>query len=188
VKRQDTVVASFFGDGATEEGAFHESLNFAALKSVPIIFICENNGLSIHSRQLERQRVSNIFERARTYGMPAERIEGNDVLSIRESVERVAQAIRAGQPGPYFFECMTYRWREHVGPNEDFAAGYRTREEAEPWMRDDQVKRIGGMIDASLRSRIEQEVEAEVADAFEFAERSPLPDDRELYTDMFKEL
>jgi len=188
VKRQDTVVASFFGDGATEEGAFHESLNFAALKSVPIIFICENNGLSIHSRQLERQRVSNIFERARTYGMPAERIEGNDVLSIRESVERAAQAIRAGQPGPYFFECMTYRWREHVGPNEDFAAGYRTREEAEPWMRDDQVKRIGRMIDASLRSRIEQEVEAEVADAFEFAERSPLPDDRELYTDMFKEL
>jgi TPP-dependent pyruvate/acetoin dehydrogenase alpha subunit len=187
VQRRDTVVASFFGDGSVEEGAFHESLNFAALKQVPAIFICENNGLSIHSRQLARQPRANIWERAASYGIPSQRIEGNDELEIRAAVDKAAAEIRAGGEGPFFFECMTYRWKEHVGPNDDFQAGYRTREEAEPWMQNDQVVRIGDMLDGDVRTRIQTEVEAEVADAFEFAEQSPLPDEGELYTDMYKE-
>jgi TPP-dependent pyruvate/acetoin dehydrogenase alpha subunit len=187
VQRRDTVVASFFGDGSVEEGAFHESLNFAALKQVPAIFICENNGLSIHSRQLARQPRANIWERAASYGIRSQRIEGNDVLEIRAAVDKAAAEIRAGGDGPFFLECMTYRWKEHVGPNDDFQAGYRTREEAEPWMQNDQVVRIGDMLDGDVRTRIQTEVEAEVADAFEFAEQSPLPDEGELYTDMYKE-
>lgn len=184
---KDSVVGSFFGDGAVDEGAFHESMNFAALKKAPIIFICENNFYSIHSHQLSRQPMSNICERARAYGMPAERIDHNDVLMIYELVKKAVHEIRSGGSGPRFFECMTYRWREHVGPNEDFHAGYRSRSEAEPWFENDQVTRLGNLIDPSVRRKIEAEAEAEIREAFEFAEQSPFPDDEQLYTDVFKE-
>lgn len=175
------MVASFFGDGALEEGACHESLNFASLKKLPILFICENNFYAIHSRLLDRQPLDNIVERARGHGIPAERIEGNDVLRI---YERVREA-RATGVGPVFFECLTYRWKEHVGPSDDFDAGYRTHEEARPWIEGDQVQRIGLMIDAEIRQRIEQEVEAAIAEAIAFAESSPFPAPEELYTDVF---
>jgi len=186
VQRKDTLVASFFGDGAIEEGAFHESMNFAALKRLPIIFICENNLYSIHSRQLDRQLLSNICDRARTYGMPAERIEENDVLRIYQLVKQAVYDIRSGE-GPRFFECMTYRWKEHVGPNDDFHAGYRSRSEAQSWQEADQVNRIGNLLEPNVRQVIEAEVEAEIQEAFEEAEASPFPEPAELYKDMFKE-
>ena len=184
VQRKDSVVVSFFGDGATDEGVFYESLNFAALKKLPVIFICENNSYAIHTHQLRRQPQANIFERARSFGMPAEKIE-DDVLRVYERVGAAVQALRAGQPGPFFFECLTYRWREHVGPNEDFQLGYRTREEAEPWFQNDQVKRIAELLDPCQREHIEQEVEAEIQAAIAFAEASPFPDGAELYTDVY---
>jgi 2-oxoisovalerate dehydrogenase E1 component len=181
LREQPAVVASFFGDGAVEQGAFHESLNFAALKSLPIIFICENNLYAIHSRLQDRQPVTRLFERARAYGINAERIEGGDVLRIRE---RVA-AVREAGAGPWFFECMTYRWKEHVGPGEDFDGGYRSRDEAAPWMMRDEVARMAGMLEPGERGRLAGEVEAEIADAIAFAEASPFPADAELYTDVF---
>jgi TPP-dependent pyruvate/acetoin dehydrogenase alpha subunit len=184
VQRKDSVVVSFFGDGATDEGVFYESLNFAALKKLPVIFICENNSYAIHTHQLRRQPQANIFERARSFGMPAEKIE-DDVLRVYERVGAAVQALRAGQPGPFFFECLTYRWREHVGPNEDFQLGYRTREEAEPWFQNDQVKRIAELLDPCQREHVEQEVEAEIQAAIAFAEASPFPDGAELYTDVY---
>lgn len=184
--QKDLIVVCFFGDGATDEGVFYESLNFAALKKLPVIFICENNSYAIHTHQLRRQSNPNIYERARVFGMPAERIE-DDVLRIYERVSVAVRALSGGEPGPFFFECMTYRWKEHVGPNDDFHLGYRTREEAEPWFKNDQVKRLGGMIDARQRERIEQEVETEIRAAFDFAEESPFPDGVELFTDVFKE-
>jgi len=94
--------------------------------------------------------------------------------------------VRAGRPGPFFFECLTYRWKEHVGPGEDFQLGYRTREEAEPWYANDQVKRIGERLDESQRRRIEEEVEQELREAVAFAEESPAPAPDELWTDVFK--
>ena len=184
---KDNVVATFFGDGATDEGAFHESLNFAALKRVPLIFICENNQYSIHAHQRTRHPVEDIAGRARTYGIPAERIEDNDVLKIYERVGEAADGMRGNDSGPRFFECMTYRWKEHVGPNDDYHYGYREWSEAKPWMEGDQVNRLGAMLDADTRKRIEEEVEAEIKEAFEFAEQSPFPADEELYTDMFDE-
>ena len=187
LRGKNSVVASFFGDGAVDEGVFHESMNFAALKKIPIIFVCENNFYSIHSHQRARQALCNIAERARVYGMPAERIDGNDVLRIYERVMKGVQEIRSGSLGPRFFECMTYRWMEHVGPNEDFEAGYRLRSEAEPWFEKDQVKRLGDFLDPEARQMIEDEVEGEIREAFEFAEQSPFPDDVDLYTDTFKE-
>ncbi len=188
VKGSDSVVASFFGDGAVEEGAFHESMNFAALKKLPIIFICENNRYAIHSHFNDRQPVDNLCEKAYAYGMPAQRIEGNDVQAMYEQISAATAAIREKAAGPHFFECMTYRWKEHVGPGDDFHAGYRSTEEARPWMQTDPLRVLGERLEPRLRCRIEAEVEAEIEAAFDFAERSPWPDDSELYTDMFKEI
>lgn len=186
LQKKDSVVVSFFGDGAADEGAFHESLNFAALKRVPLIFICENNLYSIHSHQRTRHPVEDICLRARAYGIPAERIEDNDVLKIYERVSEAAKEIRGDGP-PKFFECMTYRWKEHVGPNDDYEAGYRTRDEAAPWFEHDQVKRLGELLEPGVRQRIDDEVEEEIREAFEYAEQSPFPPPSELYTDMFEE-
>jgi len=185
LQKKDSLVVNFFGDGAADEGAFHESLNFAALKRVPLIFICENNRYSIHSHQRTRHPVEDICLRARAYGIPAERIENNDVLKIFESVSKAADEVRGGNSGPKFFECMTYRWKEHVGPNDDYHMGYRTLEEAQPWFDQDQVKRLGEMLDPALREKIENEVEEEIREAFEYAEQSPFPAAEELYTDMY---
>jgi TPP-dependent pyruvate/acetoin dehydrogenase alpha subunit len=185
-QQRDALVASFFGDGATEEGVFPESLNFAALKRLPILFLCENNGYAIHTHQRYRQGSLDICGRARAYGVPAERIEHNDVLYLHERVKAIAAQVRRGE-GPYFLEVMTSRWREHVGPNEDYQLGYRTSEEVEPWKASDQVQRIAEMLDPEIRESIEEEVEAEVSAAFTFAEESPVPSPDELTTAVFKE-
>ena len=185
--RTDRIVVSFFGDGATDEGVFHESLNFAALKGLPVLLVCENNGYAIHSAQRTRQWIPDICVRVRSYGIPVQRIEGNDVLAIRERTAAAVASLRAGESRPWFLECMTYRWKEHVGPNDDFHLGYRAREEAEPWLRSDQVIRLAAMLVPAQREAIEREVEAEIRDAFLYAEASAFPQGVELYTDVFKE-
>ncbi len=185
-KKQDAVVVSFLGDGATDEGVFTESLNFAALKQLPMIFVCENNSYAIHTHQRLRQSRTHICDRVAAYGIKTERIEDNDVMKIYERVKLAVDGLRAGQPGPYFFECMTYRWKEHVGPNEDYQLGYRSREEAEPWMKNDQVGKIGALVEPGRRKQIEDAAEAEIREAFAFAEQSPFPEYPELYADVFK--
>ncbi len=184
VKKSGRVVVNFFGDGASDEGSWHESLNFAALKKVPVIFICENNGYSIHSRQLERQPHANLTERAAQYGIPAERIDGSDTTLVYDKVKKAVDKLRGGE-GPIYIECLTYRWREHVGPNEDYGAGYRDRKELEPWLEKDDVRRLGAKLPEAERKRIEAEVETEIKEAFEFAEKSPFPPDSELWTDVY---
>ena len=186
LQRKDSVVVSVFGDGAVDEGVFHESLNFAALKSLPIVFVCENNLYAIHTHQLRRQKVSNICERARIHGMPAEQIPDNDVVRIYEKMHEAVGRLRSGQSGPVFFECLTYRLKEHVGPNDDFQLGYRSREEAEPWIKTDPIKQLGDRLEPQRRREIETAVETEIRDAFAFAERSPFPQAAELYTDVFE--
>jgi TPP-dependent pyruvate/acetoin dehydrogenase alpha subunit len=183
-RREDRIVVSFFGDGATEEGVFAESLNFAVLKQLPILFVCENNQYAIHTHQRCRQGNLDICARARAFGLTTARIDNNDVVALYQRTHEVTAKIRAGF-GPWFFEVMTYRWQEHVGPGEDFHLGYRTTDEAEPWRENDPVARIGERIDALERGRIEDAVEAEIADAFAFAEASPEPAAEELYTDVF---
>jgi len=185
LQRKDSVVASFFGDGAVDEGVFYESLNFAALKALPIVFVCENNRYAIHTHQSKRQKLDNICERARGQGMPAEQIPNNDVQRIYECISESVGQLRAGSSGPFFFECLTYRLKEHVGPSDDFQLGYRTREEADVWLRTDPIEQLRAHLDAAERRRIETEVEAEIKDAFAFAEQSPWPEASELYTDVY---
>lgn len=186
VKRSDAVVVSFFGDGATEEGVFAETLNFAAIKRLPVLFVCENNGYAIHTHQSRRQGRPDIRGRAEAHGMPAERIDGNDVLGLRSRTEEVVAQLRAGD-GPWFFEVMTYRWQEHVGPGRDYHLGYRAEAESEPWVAADPLRRLAGRLEPRTRVGIEDEVEEELADAFAFAEASPFPDPAELMTDTFTE-
>ncbi|MBM4298435.1 MAG: thiamine pyrophosphate-dependent dehydrogenase E1 component subunit alpha [Deltaproteobacteria bacterium] len=184
-RRKPTVVASFFGDGAVDEGVFHESMNFAALKKLPIVFICENNRYAIHTHQSLRQSVANICDKARTYGIPAERIDDSDVMRIFERTKAAVETLRAGETGPFFFECLTYRLKEHVGPNEDFNLGYRARAEAEPWIKIDPIESLAKRIALPQREKIEAEVDAEIREAFEFAEASPFPSALELFTDVY---
>jgi TPP-dependent pyruvate/acetoin dehydrogenase alpha subunit len=181
------VIVVFFGDGAVDEGVFHESMNFAALKKVPIVLICENNGYAVHSDHLSRRIADNLCERVATYGIPTERIEVNDVLAIQAGVQAAVDEIRAGESGPKFFEIMTYRWMQHVGPGEDFKLGYRTEEERQPWIDSDQLERMGGTLAASVREMIDTEVQEEVTEAFDFAEQSPFPPDDELFAHVFDE-
>ncbi|HEV8268557.1 MAG TPA: thiamine pyrophosphate-dependent dehydrogenase E1 component subunit alpha, partial [Thermoanaerobaculia bacterium] len=156
------VAVSFFGDGAMEEGVFWESLNFAALKRLPVLFVCENNGYAIHSALAARQPDGRIVERVRAFGVTAERVEGNDVLAFRDRASGLLEGLRSRSAGPAFLECMTYRWREHVGPGEDFDLGYRTREEAAPWIAGDPMPRIGSELSDTERGRIEEDVEEEI--------------------------
>jgi TPP-dependent pyruvate/acetoin dehydrogenase alpha subunit len=185
-RRKDAIVASFFGDGATEEGVFAESLNFAVLKRLPILFICENNGYAIHTHQSQRQGVPAICERARAHGLPAELLGGNDIGLLMDRAREAVARVRAGE-GPWFLEVMTYRWREHVGPGDDYDLGFRTRKEAAPWVAGDPVRRLGASLEPACRTRIEEEIEEEIAEAFAFAEASPFPEPAELITDVFKE-
>jgi TPP-dependent pyruvate/acetoin dehydrogenase alpha subunit len=186
LQRQEAIVASFFGDGATEEGVFGESLNFAALKRLPILFVCENNRYAIHTHQSRRQARPDVCARAESLGVPAWRVEDNDVLEIYSQARSAVRQVRAGS-GPRLLEVMTYRWREHVGPGDDYHLGFRHADEANPWVDNDQVRGLGALTDPSERARIEDEVEAEIAEAFAFAESSPFPATGELTTDVFKE-
>jgi pyruvate dehydrogenase E1 component alpha subunit len=178
------VVAVFFGDGATEEGCFYETLNFASLHKLPILFVCENNGYAIHEPLSKRWANEDICGRVRSFSIPSHRIDDGDVLAIRWVAAEAVERIRSGG-GPEFMECLVYRWLEHVGPSEDFDQGYRSRAEADPWIKADQMLRLGGMLTAPVRDCIDKEIEAEVAAAVEFAETSSIPDPQELYSNVY---
>jgi TPP-dependent pyruvate/acetoin dehydrogenase alpha subunit len=186
LQRRPVVVVSFFGDGAVEEGAFHESVQLAALHRLPILFVCENNGYAIHTSLRERQGTSVICERAGSYGLSAERVD-DDVQALHARAGEVVAAIRAGRSGPVFLECMTYRWREHVGPGEDFHLGYRSRAEAEPWVERDACRRLGALLPPTKRAAVDAAIEAEIQEAIRFAEESSFPPPDELYADLFKD-
>jgi TPP-dependent pyruvate/acetoin dehydrogenase alpha subunit len=179
-------VVSFFGDGATEEGVFAESLNFASLHKLPVLFVCENNYYAIHTPITKRWATKRLCERVETYGIPAHRVDDGDVLNLRRLAGKATADIRRGD-GPIFIECRTYRWREHVGPNEDFDAGYRPRTDLEPWLKDDQMENIGSKLPPQQRAVIDAAVEQEIADAVAFAEASPFPPTQALYSNVFTE-
>jgi TPP-dependent pyruvate/acetoin dehydrogenase alpha subunit len=182
--RSHRVVVAFFGDGATEEGVFTESLNFAALHKLPILFVCENNNYAIHTPITRRWATQRLCERVETHGIPTCCVEDGDVLKLRDEAAAAVMSLRRGE-GPSFIECRTYRWLEHVGPNEDFDAGYRARQEHVPWLLNDQVASIGALIATDRRSAIDDEIERDIKDAIEFAELSPFPEPSALYTNVF---
>jgi pyruvate dehydrogenase E1 component alpha subunit len=178
------LVVAFFGDGATEEGVFYESLNFAALHKLPVLFVCENNGYAIHTPLSKRWATPQLCERVATFGIPAHQIADSDVFALWQLAAESYEAIRKGA-GPVFIECKTYRWKEHVGPGDDFDAGYRARKDLEPWVVNDQVALVGAGLDPAVKAGIDAEIEHEIAAAIEFAEASPFPEPKELYTHVY---
>ena len=184
LRRDGRVSVAFFGDGATEEGQFHESLNFAALYRLPTIFVCENNFYASHMQLLERRVVDNIVTTADVAGATGCRLDGNDVEVVyAEALEAVTRA-RAGG-GPTLLECRTYRWRGHVGSSMDMDVGVKRKDELHEWLpRDPVAGARGRLLEAGLDAEecraIEREAADEVATAVAFARESPFPDEGDM--------
>lgn len=179
----DQVTLAFFGDSASNEGTFHESLNMAAAWNLPIVYIIENNlyGISVDIRRVTREY--QLSKRAVGYGMPGVTVDGNDVFAVYEAVQEAVERARKGE-GPTLIECKTYRWQgHHVGD----PATYRPDEEKAEWMEREpigQLEKLGLLTDAEIQE-IKDGVEQEIAAACKFAEESEYPDVSEAYTDLF---
>ncbi len=181
--RSDRVAVTFFGEGSLDEGAFYEALNYASIKKLPVLFACENNLYATESPMQVRQAPdSDLCERVRSFKVAASRIDGNDVFEVYRAAKAAVAALRSGD-GPIFLECMTYRWREHVGPHFDHELNrqYRTREELEAWMERCPVKRSGERLieaGAANEDQLESwraETQREVDAAIERARSAPWP-------------
>jgi pyruvate dehydrogenase E1 component alpha subunit len=180
-KRSDVTVV-FFGDGCFEEGVVHESLNFAALHQLPIVFVCENNNFSVYTPIGLRQPPRPIHAIAAAHGLNALVGDGNDVESVRDMAENAISAARAGK-GPQFLELSTFRWREHCGPNFDNELNYRSAADIEAGLADCPIERYKAVItkqgtDAvSLLAKLESQLRQEIDAAFAFSDQStnPLP-------------
>jgi len=190
MKKRKSVVVAAFGDGAADQGVFYESLNFAALKNLPVIFVCENNRYATHAHQTQRQARDNIFERARAFGVPGVRIDGNDVVEVYRCFQNAARRARRGG-GPTLIECMTYRWLEHVGPHDDCDLGYRSRAEVQRWKRRCPIRMFGDflakkkIINERLLRRSAECIERRIHSAVARARKSAFPAAGELCSDVY---
>lgn len=181
------VVLSIFGDGATNNGYFHEALNLASLWRVPVIFLCENNQYGMGTALKKSSAVTEIYRKALAYDMPSERVDGMDVLAVREATIRAVDRARQGW-GPTLLEAVTYRFRGHSMADPVL---YRTKAEVEAWLKRDPIvlfrERLEkeGVLGPGEFEAMEREVMAEVEEAVRFAEESPPPPLEELYTDVY---
>lgn len=193
MKGDDRVVTVFLGDATTEEGVTAETLNFAALKKLPLVFFCENNFYSVQSPLATRQPAGRDIRRwAEAHDMPAVRIDGMNVLEVAAATRTAVQRARAGG-GPTFIEAVVYRFRAHGGAGDDSKSGYRLEAERQAWESVcpiaifDEYLRAAGVLDASAVDSMEREIAAEIADAFEFALASPNPVEADLYRHVYAE-
>ncbi len=171
------IAVAVYGDGATEEGVYHESLNFASLKKIPVLFMCENNQLAVHSHLAERQSY-HVVEHASSFGVPGRRIDqGWDMIAVREATEEAVAHVRNGKP--YLLEIMTARYKEHVGIGEDFHFQYRSRAEIDAWKERDPL-----IVDQALVRELTAELVREIDAAVAHAEQSPSPQRADLLTDV----
>ena len=174
----DRICLCFFGDGAANLGPFHESLNMAAIWSLPVVFVCENNQYAMSFSVKRAFAIDRISDRAAAYGMPGTTVDGNDLLAVREAVSEAVQRARGGG-GPSLIENVTYRWRGH---SKSDANRYRTQEEIEAWKRKCPIARFrerliaGGELTETEANEIERRARADIDAAVAFAEASPEPD------------
>jgi pyruvate dehydrogenase E1 component alpha subunit len=180
-KKEKRVTMVYFGDGACEAGVVHESLNFAALKKLPVVFVCENNAYSVYSPLNVRQPEGReILDLAKAHGIETMKVDGNDVEATYEASLKAAEHARQGD-GPVFMELTTYRWREHCGPNFDNDIGYRSEEEYLEWKAKDPVLKYQdqlveeGILSEGDITSINASIENEIDEAFAFAKNSPFP-------------
>lgn len=174
MKGEDRVAIAPAGDAAVEEGVFHESMNWAALKKLPVVFVCENNLYSTTTPLGQRQPGVDIYRRAEFYGMPGVRCDGNSVEDVYTKALEAVNRARQSE-GPSFIEIMTYRWRGHVGPYYDWDAGYRTQQEVEERMKQCPIKALAMEFESSLVQSLEDEIEKEIDAALVFARKAAFP-------------
>ena len=181
------IVLCIFGDGAVNEGEFHESLNLAAVWKLPVLFLCENNFYGMGTDIRRVSAVIEIYKRAAAYAMPAEQVDGMNVLEMYQAVQRVAQGVRAGN-GPAFLEAICFRFRGHSMSDPEF---YRRKEETEKWRELDPITTFhrkleqDGVIDEPAFQSLQAEIEAIVNEAVQFAAESPEPPPEALYDDVY---
>lgn len=185
LKKTDQVSCVFLGDGAVEEGVFYESLNYSALKNLPVLYICENNLYSVYSplsvRQPEGRSITKMVE---NIGVTSEYVESQDVHLIYQKLKEKVDAAR--NQGPQFIEFSTYRWREHCGPNFDNDIGYRPEKDFNEWKERDPISLIKNKLtDNKIIDKIHCDIDTEIEEAFAFAESSSFPDQKEAYEGVF---
>jgi len=187
LRKTDQVVACFFGEGASNQGTFHESINMASTWKLPVIFVCENNLYAMGTRQSRVMAIENVADRAVAYGIPGVVVDGNDVLAVYEATEKAVERARKGE-GPTLIECKTYR---HKGHSRVDPAKYRPKEEVEEWLAKDPIKRFKekllqtNTLTESEIQQIEKEVSAEIEEAVKFAMESPYPAPEEALEDVY---
>lgn len=187
--RNGRIVLCFLGDGAVNQGEFHESLNLAGVWRLPVVFLCENNlyGMGTNVRRVSAE--PEIYKRACAYNLPSEQADGMDVLAVRKAVQKAVQHVREGK-GPYFLEAVTYRFRGHSMADPEL---YRSKEEVQQWKGRDPISRFQreleerGILDKGTLEKLENEVEETVREAQRFAEESPDPDLASLHQHVYKE-
>lgn len=190
-QKKNQVVAIFFGDGATEEGCFLETINFAALHKLPILFICENNKLAIHTPIEKRWATNKICERVATYDIKTHKYNKYCVLDLYTLAKQEINNIKNNNNyGPVFIECDTYRWLEHVGPSDDHNVKYRSQEEYSKWQVNDQILALEQQLNnidntKAIIKDINQKIDEQIKQAILFAEKSPFPQEKELYKNVY---
>lgn len=183
----DQVVACFFGDGASNQGTFHEAVNLAAVWQLPVLFICENNLYAMGTSQSRVMAVENIADRAVAYGIPGVVADGNDVLAVYEATRVAVERARRGE-GPTLIECKTYRQKGHSRFD---PATYRPKDEVEKWLSKDPIARFqtklleSGVLTQLDIEKLRQEAKTAVDDATKFAIDSPFPDSSEALEDVY---
>lgn len=178
LQKSDRVCLCFFGDGASNEGTFHEAINMAAIWDLPVIFLCENNQYGMSMSTKRSMKNETIAQRAQAFGIPGERVDGNDILAVRQVVTQGVQHARSGQ-GPVLIEAYTYRYKGHSKSDQN---RYRTRDEIREWQQRDPIQRFiaeltaQGVLDQQEAKQIEKEAYQAIEDAYQFALNSPAPD------------
>lgn len=193
IKKNGRIAVTFFGDGAVGEGIIYECLNFAALKKLPVVFVCENNLYSTHLPVSECRPDVPLYEIARPFGIEAAQVDGNDVLKVFEAAVKAVSHCRSGA-GPYFIESLTYRMRGHVGPDDNIQGEHtdiRPKSEIEEWRKKDPILKFEnylrqeGICTFDELAAIKKEIESEVSEAQDFARNSPSPDANDLQNYVF---
>jgi pyruvate dehydrogenase E1 component alpha subunit len=179
-RAEDRVAAAFLGDGSVEEGVFHEAMNFAALKKLPVIFVLENNLYAVYTKLADRQPDRPLEALAHAHGMDARRVDGNDVEGVARAAADAVQRARRGD-GPSLLIFDTYRWREHCGPGYDNDIGYRTEAEFLAWQARCPIDRLRrsltstGLLDSAQEAAIARIIGTEIEEAFQAARDAPFP-------------
>ncbi len=191
MRGKDNIAVTFFGDGATEEGTFHESLNFAALKNIPVIFICENNLYATASPITHRQPAAgSIAAKAKGYGLPGLSIDGNDVTAVYRATAEAVNRARQGA-GPTLIEALTFRWFAHVGPVDDTESGHRSAAELASWKERCPIQRFRKyllseeLLKMTDEERWYKDFDRDFAEALLFAKESEPPGEALLTTHVF---